>query len=195
MTTRTKNNEAAKARDNKIEGRADRGGRYGEPFEIKVHIGYRVTLYEAISYPKDVHYISMAVARALACDFREYGHGLTSGIDVLNRFVVYVEDIKYLLTQSIVLEDLRVSQGSTKIQTTVVAALLVSGYNGIASYPDFKKGFSELIEDLEDISSFYDRLDFPSIPKENTNIESELFFRNEDDILEEIRKKIRKNKL
>lgn len=163
------------------------------PFEIKVQVAESLQVFEYLHYPKSPGLIGAAIQQHLCFDFREYSHGTFTGIDRLTRSIIEVDDQNYLTRWRITLGRTTLESGSTKITSSVLLVLTVSVYNGIATYPDFKIGLSELFEDLRDISKAYSTA--ISIPvrdgEQKYQPDVELFYRDEKDIIEDTKTKIR----
>ena len=165
-----------------------------KPFEVKVEVAQSTQNFEALNYPQSSALIGAAVQQHLCFDFREYSHGTFTGIDRINRSIIVVDDIAFLTKWSLTLGQTNLKPGSTKISSSILLVLAVSAYNGIASYPDFKRGLAELFEDIDDISKAYS-VEFSIPVRDGPNEyqpDIELFMRDEEDIICAVKTAIRR---
>ena len=163
------------------------------PFEIKVQVAESFQNFEDLHYPSSSGLIGAAVQQHLCFDFREYSYGTFTGIDRLTRYIIEVDGRNYLTRWRITLGHTNLESGSTRITSSVLLVLTVSVYNGIAAYPDFKTGLSELFEDLGDIAEAYStKISIPVRDGDHKyQPDVELFYRDEKDIIEDTKNKIK----
>ena len=88
--------------------------------------------------------------------------------------------------KSISLEFDSVSDGSVISRLNIIGFVVITAYQTIATYPDFKSGLSEIAKDLEQIIEFV----IEKTPKPIEDLpdfnKSRLYLRDEDEILSEI---------
>lgn len=156
-----------------------------DSFEIKTELAIHDHIYEDLSYPQDAHSIGIALERILLADFSAMNSSRKS-----YSFILTVNERSFLLSPKIFLGPTEVQSGSTKISSSIVVVITVSLYQGIAAYPDFKEGFALLKNDMVAfVSKLYENSTSPDreAPRE---FSVDLYFRDERDLLEEIRKEV-----